>query len=214
MVLPFELEPSLPHSAEDLTIDFAVIADTQAQEQTEVLVAALEKARLAPFIADLSTAGLEPERVTLGGLATALWVGRTAELPEATALCLDIGATSGALFAVSGAELRLVRSFPLAPDAAARNRVLRSILRTTIGALEEMGISLPGPDSIVRDRQRLLAEMALEPLVEGVPVALHTADLARRIGARAETGELEDWEPAVMDGALRWQWRKSRALNA
>ncbi len=201
MVLPFELEPFLPHPAEDLTIDFAIIAGTPPQEQTEVLVAALEKARLAPFIADLTAAGLEPERVTMGGLATAVWIGRTAEPPETTSFCLDIGATSGALFAVSGAELRLVRSFPLTPDAAARNRVLRNILRTTIGALEEMGIprQVPIPLSVTGSGSR---KADLESLAAGLPVTLQAADLTRRVGARAEVGELEDWEPTVMDGAL------------
>ncbi len=201
MVLPFELEPSLPHSAEDLTIDFTVIADTPPGEQTEVLVAALEKARLAPFIADLTASGLEPERVTLGGLATAVWIGRTAEPPGTAALCLDLGEASGALFAVTAAQLRLVRSFPLTADPAARHRVLRSILRTTIGALEEKGIAAepPVPLFVTGSGSR---KTSMESLAAGLPVALQTADLARRIGVRAEVGELEDWDPAVMDGAL------------
>jgi type II secretion system protein L len=200
MVLPFELEPALAHQAEDLTLDFTVVAGTQAKEQTEVLVAALEKAKLAPFVADLIAAGLEPERVTMSGLAAAVWIGRTTD-PGAATLCLDIGATSGALIAVTGADLRLVRSFPLSPDPAARTRVLRSTLRTTIGALEELGVPHQAPVPLFVTGAGSKG-MALESLGAGMPVALQAADLARGIGARPETGELDDWEPALMDGAL------------
>ena len=45
MVLPYELEPTLPHAVEELVIDFHILNGASAGDQTELIAAAIEKSQ-------------------------------------------------------------------------------------------------------------------------------------------------------------------------
>ena len=83
MVLPFELEPSLPFQADDLTIDFSAREGGADPGGTEVLAVAIEKERLATALVALAGVGIDPERVTVSGLPIAAWLGRSAAPEDA-----------------------------------------------------------------------------------------------------------------------------------
>ena len=200
MVLPFEIEPHLPFQAEDLAIDFSILAASSAQEPAEVLAVAVERARLSAVIEALAGVNIDPERVTLSGLSAAVWSGRTAG-PDETILCLDIGRTFGALIIVAGNSVRLIRSFPLPVDPALRTRAVQNHIRTTLGAFFEMeGMPVAPQQAIVTGDG--LEGMNLEELAASLPLALQTADLRESLKVLHEKEAFPSWSAAGLDGAL------------
>lgn len=200
MVLPFEMEPTLPFQADDLAIDFSVLPGTSRPGETEVLAVAVEKARLAAVIDALAGIAVDPERVTLSGLSSAVWVGRNAA-PEDAILCLDVGRTFGALFLVASNAVRLVRSFPLPADPPARGRAIQSHVRTTLGALGEIeGLPQEPSEGIVTGDG--LEGLDMDQLAASLKLALSAADLRTSLNVHIEDGPLSAWDAARMDGAL------------
>jgi general secretion pathway protein L len=199
MVLPYELEPHLPYPADEMLVDFTILGGSEDRGETELLTVAVERQRLAPILAALAAVKIDPERVTLSGFAVAAWIGRNTD-PDQTALCLDIDETSGALFVVAGARVRLIRTFPLPDDPAARVRAVRSHIRLTIGALNELP-GTPKPPAAIFLTGSGIADMNLEVLAEGQPIELTPADLTRLLGVPHDD-DAGAWDPLRMDGAL------------
>ncbi|MBI5581916.1 MAG: pilus assembly protein PilM [Deltaproteobacteria bacterium] len=199
MVLPYELEPHLPYPADEMLVDFAILDGSEDRSETELLTVAMERQRLAPVLAALAAVKIEPERVTLSGFAAAAWIGRNIE-PDQTALCLDIDETSGALFVVAGSRVRLIRTFPLPPDPAARGRAIRSHIRLTMGALNEIPGS-PKPPAAIFLTGSGIAGMNIEALADALPIELKPADLTRLL-AVPHDDDAGTWDPLQMDGAL------------
>jgi general secretion pathway protein L len=200
LVLPFELEACLPWPADEVAVDFSLLTGPTADGQTEIFAVALEKSRLEPIIADLATAGIDPERVAPGGLAIAGCLARSAAEAEVT-FCLDIGEDSGAILVAFGAEIRLLRSFPLPPAPEARGRAIRNHVRTTLGALEERAPEGQGIERILVTGAGVKA-LDLPGLAAGLPVDIEIADLGRLLNVARDAEEPGDWDPAIMDGAL------------
>jgi hypothetical protein len=199
MVLPFEIEPSLPFSIEDVAIDFSVLGPGTDPGQTEVLAVAVDKNRLASFLEALAAVRIDPQRLTLSGLAVALWAGRNPEASGPT-LCLDVGDTFGSLQIVDGPRVRLIRSFPLPAVPAARERALHHHIRTTLGALADLGGEAAIPTEAVLSGGGPVG-MDLERFAAALPIALRTSDVRRE--RRVDGGEDEaEWNPALLDGAL------------
>jgi Tfp pilus assembly protein PilN len=70
--VPFELEPYLAFPLEEMLVDFNVIAEINGE--TEVLALGMRRAQIEEYRAMLRAAGIEPEAVTLDGVAmTGLW---------------------------------------------------------------------------------------------------------------------------------------------
>jgi general secretion pathway protein L len=199
MVLPYELEPHLPYPADEMLVDFTILDGSEDRGETELLTVAVERQRLAPVLAALAAVKIDPERVTLSGFAVAAWIGRNTD-PDQTALCLDIDETSGALFVVAGARVRLIRTFPLPDDPAARVRAVRSHIRLTIGALNELP-GTPKPPAAIFLTGSGIADMNLGVLAEGQPIELKPADLTRLLGVPHDD-DAGAWDPLRMDGAL------------
>jgi len=200
MVLPFEIEPFLPFPAEDLAFDFSVLGPGAEAGRTEVLAAAVDKKRLASILEALSAVHIDPQRLTLSGLSLALWARKNAD-PGGFALCLDVGDTFGSLHIVDENRIRLIRSFPLPETAAARERALLRHVRTTLGALADLGLASDIPNEVVLSGSGM-AGIDLERFGGGLPIALRTSDLRRECGVAGSEEGLPEWDPARMDGAL------------
>jgi general secretion pathway protein L len=200
MVLPFELEAHLPNPAEDIAVDFDRLSGAASGGGSEVLAVAVEKARLAPFLADLAAAGFEPERLAPSVLAFGSLIARAAE-PEETVLSAEVGDRCGALTVARQGQVRLLRTFPLPPAAEARRLAVRSQIRTTLAAVEELW-----PDAPAAARVRMtgsgLAGIDLPALAAELPVDLEPADLGRALNVAWDADDPAAWQPALMDGAL------------
>jgi type II secretory pathway component PulL len=211
LVLPFEIEPYLPFQADDLAIDFSILGTISPQGPADVLAVAVEKARLAAVIEALAGVHIDPERVTLSGLSTAAWIGRTAAADD-TVLCFDIGRTFGALFVVAGDSVRLIRSFPLPADPALRTRAAQNHLRTTLGAFFEME-GLPDAPERAFVTGDGLDGMNLEDLAASLPLALQQVDLRESLKIPREKEIFPPWSAAALDGALALALAEIEGLN-
>lgn len=200
MVLPFELEAHLPFAADEIAVDFERLPGTPPGGGTAVLAVAIEKARLAPFIADLAAAGFEPERLAPNGLAFASLILRAAA-PEEGVMVVDVGAREGALFFGRQGKVCLMRSFPLPPDPEARRQALALQIRTTIAAAAEL---LPEAPAVARLclTGAGLPELDLERLAATLPVEIESGDLGRLLNVSWDVEDPGAWQPACMDGAL------------
>jgi len=200
MVLPFELEPSLPFQADDLTIDFSAREGGADPGVTEVLAVAIEKERLAATLAALAGVGIDPERVTVSGLPIAAWLGRSAASEDAF-FCLDVSRTFAALFVIAANRVCLMRSFPLSSDSPARERAIQHHIRTTLGALAEMEGMPPEIGEVVMTGDGL-AGIDPEKLAAALPLPVHRVNLRESLNINFEKELESSWDAARMDGAL------------
>lgn len=201
MILPLELEAYLPQAAQERLIDFAVVENRPGEKpQTEVLVAAVEQERLAPVISALSTAGFDPERLTLSGMPAAVCLGRRQPLDE-LALCVDVGETFGSIAVLAGDRIRRLRCLPLPDDPAARERAVGTHIRTMLGALQEES-GAPAAAFRLFLTGDGIAGISRESLARALPVELQTADLRHMLNLTPEGGDDVAWDPALMNGAL------------
>jgi general secretion pathway protein L len=136
MVLPFELEPTLPHAVEDLVIDFHILNGAPSGEQTELIAAAIEKNQLTPYIDALASIKVDPEKLTFSGLPTALCLASQIE-PEKDQLFIEIEDVYGAIFILIGGRLKLIRSFPLPEPGTAKAKMLCIQIQQTLAAYQE-----------------------------------------------------------------------------
>jgi general secretion pathway protein L len=201
MVLPFELESSMPFAADEVAVDFGILDGGSKEGGTEVLAIAVQKARLGPVIEDLAAAAIDPERVTPSGLALAGCLAHAAEADEPTFL-VDIGDDFGAVLFTVGPQLRLFRSFPLPPAPEARRRTIGNHVRMTLGAIDELAPSARAVERIHVSGNGLDGGFDLAALAAGLPVDVEVADLGERMNVSREGAAAEGWSPAAMDGAL------------
>ena len=72
MVLPFELEPTVPYPVDDLIIDFIDLESAGHNDHTDVIAVAVPNSELIPYLGTLGAIKIDPELVTLSGLPAAL----------------------------------------------------------------------------------------------------------------------------------------------
>lgn len=201
MVLPFELEPTLPFAVEDLVIDFYALNGSPAGDQTELIAAAIEKKQLAPYIEALASIKIDPEKLTLSGLPTALWLANQAELDE-DQLFIEVDETHVTVFILAGDRMQLVRSFPLPTTGSAKTKLICAQIQQTLAAFQEsskldfqpleVAISGIGPDE---------ANMAAE-ITAALNIPAKATSVAERLDLPLESNTEKPWIPAKMDNAL------------
>ena len=201
MVLPFELEPSLPYAVDDIVLDFSPLKHDATGDKTEVLAAVMPKAELEGYLEALSAFDLDPEIITVGGLPLALWHVRRAEVPG-DKLILDIDRGAGTLFAAVDGRIQWIRSFPLPADAAAED--VKRQVRLSLAAFEEQyEFDLENSDMVVcgHGLRDALSEDAID---SALGITTSGSDLAADLPLQvnASTPASARWEAHRLDNAL------------
>jgi len=107
-VLPFEIEPTLPSSIDDLVIDFQTVSSNGHPGATQIIAAAVEQFRLESFLKILSSHHLDPEIVTLGGYCEAICLKETSDAP-ACWFCVSVGPCQSTVCIVDSGVILAVR---------------------------------------------------------------------------------------------------------
>lgn len=201
MVLPLELEPTLPYSAKDLVIDFHTLNGTPSGDQTELIAAAIEKTRLSPYIEALASSRFDPERLTLSGLPIALLLANQADLDE-DQLFVEIDENCGTLFVLAGGRLQLIRSFPLPKAGASKSKLLCAQIQQTLAAFQESSELNFEPLEVVVSGSGLIKANMFEEISGALDVPVKPAALADRLDIPVESYTETQWNPARMDNAL------------
>jgi len=200
MVLPYELETTLPYGVEDLVIDFHALNGSPAGDQTELIAAAIEKNKLSPYIDALASIKADPEKLTLSGLPTALCLAHQADAQE-DQVFIDVSDTYGTLFVLAGGHLKLIRSFPL-PAGPSKATVLCFQIQQTLAAFLESAEFNFKPIELVASGIGLKEDEMAAALSGVLDIPVKTAAIADRLNIPVAGKEQNRWIPAQMDNAL------------
>ena len=201
MVLPFELEPTLPYAVDDLVVDFHPLNGSPDGEKTELIAAAIEKNRLTPYIEALASIQVDPEKLTLSGLPTALCLAHQADLEE-DQLFIEIDEASGTLFMLAGDSLQLIRSFPLPPAGPSKAKMLSAQIQQTLSAFQESSELNLQPLEVVASGIGLDEANMAADISKALNIPVKAASMADRLGIPVESYTRNPWIPAQMDNAL------------
>ena len=213
MVLPFELEPTLPYAVDDLVVDFVPLNGSPDGEQTELIAAAIEKNRLTPYIEALASIQVDPEKLTLSGLPTALCLAHQADLEE-DQLFIEIDETSGTLFMLAGDNLQLIRSFPLPPAGPYKAKMLSAQIQQTLSAFQESSELNLQPLEVVASGIGLDEANMAADISKALDIPVKAASMADRMGIPVESDTGNPWIPAQMDNALALALMEVEGLEA
>jgi type II secretion system protein L len=215
MVLPFELEPTLPYQIDELELDFQAIDSQASGENTNLMAAAIEKSKLDPFFEALKNHNIDPECATISGLPAALCLARQAESAEGQ-LFIDIGERASTLVATVGGQIQLVRSFPLPPSAATQSKMLGSQIQRTLAAFEELDLPEFEPIEIFISGNGLEGSNPIEAIAGALNTTVQQTDLAERQSVTIADGTADTWDAARMGNALAltlMQFNDLKTLN-
>lgn len=105
-ILPLELEENIPVKIDRLLIDSIITREDK--QKSQVIAAMIDRQFLATRLATLQPMGIDPETVTISGVATAIHLTRTPDLP-ADFLLLNIDLQRAILILVRSGHITLIR---------------------------------------------------------------------------------------------------------
>jgi type II secretion system protein L len=201
MVLPFELEPTLPFQIDNLVLDFQTIDTVESEDSTTLIAAAIEQSELDPYIEALAAMKIDPECLTISGLPAALCLANHADADE-DQLFIDINKKSCTLYATAGGQIQVIRSFALPPSETNRPRVLITQIKRTLAAFDEMDLSEFQPVDIIISGDGLDTEGLTEDIADALNMEVKAANLTDRLNIPIEAHAADSWKPDHLDDAL------------
>ncbi|MFC1811338.1 type II secretion system protein GspL [Thermodesulfobacteriota bacterium] len=197
-ILPFELEPKLPFSVDDIIIDFHPV---NMSDHSDIIAATMDTSRLQSYLEALASLKIDPEIVTIGGYAAALCLAHMGNTPG-NALFVDINKHNSSVFSVVSGQIYLMRSFPLVSSGSSRIESLCINIERTISAFDSFfdlsfepeGVFITGYDP---DDAGVEAEME-----RVLKIPARRADLARGTDGTPADQPGQSWEPGRMNNAL------------
>jgi type II secretion system protein L len=201
MVLPFELEPSLPFAVEELAIDFQILDSAPAGDQTDLMAAAIEKSQLAPYIEALASVNIDPEKLTLSGLPVAQCLAHQAD-PEEDLIFIEIEETQATLFVLVGGRMQLIRSFPLPTAGPARTSMLCAQTQQTLAAFQETSsLNFEPIEAVINDTAGMDSKIA-EDISKFLEIPVKVSSIAEQMNIPLNTDTVNEWVPGQMENAL------------
>jgi type II secretory pathway component PulL len=201
MVLPFELEPTVPYPVEDLVIDFIELESDHQSDHTDIIAVSVPKSELVPYIETLAGVNIDPEMITISGLPAALCLGNQAD-PGENQLFMEIDQALSTLFVVDGGRIKLIRSFPTPAADDARAGSLAAFVRRTLAAFDELSQSEFQPLDMVVTGTGLNGTNLAGDISKILDVPVKRSNFANRLNIPIDSNDIKPWDPAVMDSAL------------
>ncbi|MDD5723212.1 MAG: pilus assembly protein PilM [Syntrophales bacterium] len=237
-ILPYELEPLIPYSFDDVLIDYII---TTQSEQPEALVASVPKSTVGDLVNLLAAHHIETSVIDIDAVAVALKLAAACD-PEKYFLLLDIGKrnTAGVLF--KGNKISQIRHFRFGGEAIS-DSIVRAVGCDQHSAeeIKKMGSAEEAKEDICKicndfftdvgntlnflilnsnmdlmpSRIFLTGGGSLYPLLReemerffSLPVAV--ADVSAAENIRFEGKIMKNWDPALMNQALALATRDVR----
>jgi Tfp pilus assembly protein PilN len=201
MVLPFELEPTVPYPIDDLVIDFIDLQPAGPIDHSEIIAVAVPRSELNPYIESLAEFKIDPEMVTLSGLPAAMCLANRAD-PGEDRLILEVGNDSSGLFIVSGDRLQLIRSFPTPAASANRAAMLGAFVRRTLAAYDEICQTEFQPLDLVVTGSGLNGAGLDRDIAGVLEIPVKRLNFAERLNIQIDSENPKSWKPDLMDNAL------------
>lgn len=201
MVLPFELEPTVPYPVDDLVIDFIDLQSAGQSDHSEIIAVAVPRTELNPYVESLAEFKIDPEMVTVSGLPAAMCLANQAD-PGEDQLILEISNTSSSLFIVSGGRLQLIRSFPTPVAADNRAGILGAFVQRTLAAYDELCQTEFQPLDMVVTGPGLNGADLDNDVSRVLDIPVNRLNFADRLNIQIDSENIKPWNPALMDNAL------------
>jgi len=200
-VLPFELEPLLPFSVDDLVIDFNTLTFPENSVDTGILAATVERGKLASYKEDLAAYHIDPQSVAVGGYQTILCLSQLSEIPEQS-LFIDIDIGRSTLFAVISGHVHLVRSFIMRSSPSMAPAQLCTKIQQTISASEDILGADYEPDVIYVTGKGLKENNYEEQMAGIFELPVKRINLVQDADANMLEQPDHSWAPELMDNAF------------
>ncbi len=201
MVLPFELEPTVPFPVDDLVIDFIDLESSRQSDQTNLIAVAVPKSKLNPYLETLAAIKIDPEMITVSGLPSALWLARQTDRGE-DQLFLEINRTISTLFIVGNGRIKMIRSIPTPVAEDTRGRTLGAFIRRTLAAYGELSQSEFHPLDIVMTGSGLDGAHFDSDIADVLDLPANRLNISHRLSIPIDDEDVNPWDPALMDSAL------------
>jgi type II secretory pathway component PulL len=201
MVLPFELEPTVPYPVDDLIIDFIDLESAGHNDYTDVIAVALPASELAPYLGTLGAIKIDPEMLTLSGLPTALCLANQADAGK-DQLFLKIDKALSTLFIVINGGIKLIRSFPTPAGDDAKAGLLGAFVHRTLSAFGEISQSEYQPLDMVVTGSGLNGANFDTDVSRFLDLPVKRLNFADRLSIPIDDEPSKPWDPALMDNAL------------
>ena len=201
MVLPFELEPTVPYPVEDLIIDFIDLESAGHNDHTDVIAVAVPNSQLTPYIRTLGAIKIDPTMITLSGLPAALCLANQAEAGK-DQLFLKVDKALSTLFIASNGGIKLIRSFPTPVTGDARAGSLGAFVRRTVSAFGELSQSEYQPPDMVVTGSGLNGANFDADVSRFLDLPVKRLNFADHLSIPIEGEPNKLWDPALMDNAL------------
>jgi len=201
MVLPFELEPTVPYPIDDLIIDFIDLESVGHNDHTDVIAVAVPKSELIPYLGTLGAIKIDPEMVTLSGLPAALCLANQADAGK-DQLFLKVDKALSTLFIVSNGGIKLIRSFPTPITDDIRAGTLGAFVHRTLSAFGELSQSEYQPTDMLVTGSGLNGANFDADVSRFLDLPVKRLNFADRMSIPFDGEHNKPWDPALMDNAL------------
>ena len=201
MVLPFELEPTVPYPVDDLVIDFVDLQSGSQNDQSEIIAVAVPRSELSPYIQSLAEFKIDPEMITISGLPAAMCLANQAD-PGEDRLFLEVSNASSSLFIIRQGQLQLIRTFPNPNAADNRAGILGAVVRRTLAAYDEFCQTEFQPLDMLVTGAGLNGANFESGIFEALKFPVKRLNFADRLNIPISGENLKPWNPALMDNAL------------
>lgn len=201
MVLPFELEPTVPYPVDDLVIDFVNLQSGSQSDQSEIIAVAVPRSELAPYIQSLAEFKIDPEMITISGLPAAMCLAKQAD-PGEDRLFLEVSQASSSLFIIRQGQLQLIRSFPNPNAADNRAGIVSAVVRRTLAAYDEFCQTEFQPLDMLVTGAGLNGANFESEVFEALKFPVKRLNFAESLNIPLSSENQKPWNPALMDSAL------------
>jgi type II secretion system protein L len=201
MVLPFELEPTVPYPIDEMVVDFIDLQSAGQGDYSEIIAVAVPRMDLNPYIETLAEFKIDPEMVTVGGLPAAMCLANQADSGE-DRLILEIGNASSSLFIVSGGRLQLIRSFVTPGGNDNRAVMLGAFVQRTLSAFHEISHADFQPLDLMVTGSGLNGAAMDKDVSKVLDMPVNRLNVAERLDIPIDDAHTRPWNPELMDNAL------------
>lgn len=128
LILPFELESTLPFPIEDASFDLLINSVDEQTQSCDFMVAAMRKPTLDAYIQPFLLAGVVPNRVTLSSIELFGFLTTVKEdLPEGSTVLLNSDLTHTEIILLVDKTLRAVRVLPMGIASSLAQQDMQSL---------------------------------------------------------------------------------------
>jgi len=199
MVLPFELEPTVPFPVDDLVIDFINLESDRQSDQTDLIAVVVPKSELNLYIETLAAIKIDPEMITVSGLPSALCLARQTD-PGEDQLFIEINKTISTLFIVGSGRIKLLRSIPTPVSEDTRAAALGAFVRRTLAAYSELSHSDFQPLEIVMTGSGLNGANFDKDVAGVLDLPANRLNISDRLNIPIDDEDVNPWDPAAALG--------------